>query len=175
MSLQLGSAELSLEKRLFEPGKDEAECMRCKHYAELRVGTDDQDFENVDFDITHFIAGYRYYAYVQMKEGPNGAMVDGSWAAYFGVGLGRYELDPGEPVSGWSLRAGLDRKVTDACKKGEPASWYMDWEVNATHHTLSVPGADFDYWNYQTGPRIIFPSRRDKERAENLGICRPRK
>ncbi len=171
MSAQIGSAELSFEKRLFEPGPDEITCMRCKHYAELRIGTDEQDFQRVDFDIEHLIAGYRYYAYVQMKDGPSGHMVDGAWAAYLGAGLGRYELDPGFTVSGWSFRAGVDRKVTEACKDGRPANWYMDWEVSATYHQLALPGADFDYWNYQTGPRIIFPSKRDKARAENLKIC----
>lgn len=170
-SIQLGSAELSVEKRLFEPGKDEVACMRCKHYVELRAGVDEQDFEGIDFDITHVIAAYRYYAYVQMKEGPNGLMTDGAWAAYVGLGLGRYELDPGEPISGWSLRTGVDRKVTEACRKGTAARWYMDWEVNATYHRLSIPGADFDYWNFQTGPRFIFPSSRDIARDENLKIC----
>ena len=170
-SFQLGSAELSVEKRLFEPGIDEVACMRCKHYVELRVGTDEQDFDGADFDIDHFIAGYRYYAYVQLKDGPDGHKIDGSWAAYIGAGLGRYELDPGEPVSGWNARFGIDRKVTDTCKDGKPTRWALDWEVSATYHRLSIPGADFDYWNFQTGPRFLFPSSRDTARAENLKVC----
>ncbi|MFQ5524643.1 MAG: hypothetical protein ACE5GX_00145 [Thermoanaerobaculia bacterium] len=171
LSPQLGSAELSLEKRLYEPAKDEVACMRCKHYAELRVGIDEQDFQGADFDVTHFIAGYRYYAYVQLKDGPRGHKVDGGWAAYLGAGLGRYELDPGEPVSGWNARFGVDKKVTETCKGGKPRKWALDWEVSATYHNLSVPGADFDYWNFQTGPRFLFPSSRDTERAEYLKIC----
>lgn len=170
-SIQLGSAELSFEKRLFEPAKDEVTCMRCKHYVELRVGTDEQDFEGTQFDINHLIAGYRYYAYVQLKEGPNGLKTDGGWAAYIGAALGRYELDPGGAVSGWNARFGIDRKWTDTCKNGKPAKWALDWEVSATYHNLSIPGADLDYWNFQTGPRFIFPSSRDTARAEHLKIC----
>ncbi len=159
-----GSFELSFQKRLFEPMMEEMMCERCRHYVELRYGVDDEDIDSIDFDIEHLIAAYRYYVYVEKERE--------TWAAYVGVGLGRYELDPGDTFSGWNYRVGVDVSATKSCKNGKLKSWFMDWEVNATRHSIEVPGGDLDYWSYHTGPRFLFASSRDKERAERLGSCR---
>jgi len=164
-----GSLEFSFQKRLVRSPMEKDLCKECRHYAELRVGNADVD----EIDVSHAILGYRYYA----------RMNEDVWAAYLGVGIGRYLLDPGETSSGWNVRVGVDIAITDSCtnekaarrrratQPGSLRTFIMDWETNLTYHTVDRPGSDLSYLHILTGIRMVLPSKHDKERVELRQLC----
>lgn len=175
-----GSYELIFEKRLYEPGPVEEYCARCASYLEVRGEVDEVDDGPSDSDVTALAVGFRRY-FFPFRVRPKLAGVKwrrNSSSIFTSFGLGGYEVDPDEPrasqvYAGWYLRAGLVIPLTHTCRRVSEdkkvlRSWFLDATVSGVYNEIETPGVNLDYTSARVGLRFIFPSKRDKERAENL-------
>lgn len=175
------SATLNFQQRLFQPGLEEKMCNRCRQYLEFGFEWEEFDDEarsaggDLDVDSTAFAVGYRYY--VLTGDGPDREKE--GLAAYLAVGIGRYDLDPGEAQPGYFAKAGLEYPLTQS---GRKHTYQADDKLEA--HTLkkvfwSVVGSvrydevergasNLDNTSVRVGIRMVIPSKRDRRRADCL-------
>jgi hypothetical protein len=182
--VQGGSFGLSFQKRLAQPGMEEEVCERCRQYLEFGFEWDEFDDDgragegDVDVDSTAFTIGYRYY--VLTGDGPTRKKE--GLAAYLAVGLGRYDLDPGEAEPGYYGKAALEYPITQSAPKEDDLedgeSWKLKkafWSVigSVRYDEIERAESNLDDVSFRVGLRLVVPSRRDRQRALCLHAWEP--
>lgn len=177
--VQGGSFGLNFQKRLAQPGLEETECRRCRQYLEFGFEWDEFDDDNrsgegdFEVDSTAFTVGYRYY--LLTGDGPEREKE--GLAAYLAVGLGRYDLDPGEAEPGYYAKAALEYPITQSAPRvsslGDGEEWKLRkvfWSVvgSVRYDEIERGEANLDDTSFRIGFRMVVPSRRDRRRAECL-------
>ncbi len=169
-SALFGSFQLGFQKRLSQAGLEEAMCKPCAHYVEAWVDSGEADDGPIDPDADAFALGYRYY----VVTGDKNPRKPERLAVFLRMGLSRVDLDPGQTLPGYYAGLGLEYPITqsvypkDHPKAGKLRPFWISAVGAVTHNEIERPGANLDYTSARVGVRFVFPSKRDKRRAECL-------
>lgn len=169
-SALFGSFQLGFQKRLSQAGLEEAMCKPCAHYVEAWVDSGEADDGPIDPDADAFALGYRYY----VVTGDKNPRKPERLAVFLRMGLSRVDLDPGQALPGYYAGLGLEYPITqsvypkDHPKAGKLRPFWISAVGAVTQNEIERPGPNLDYLSVKVGVRFVFPSKRDRRRADCL-------
>lgn len=169
-SALVGSFQIGFQKRLSQAGLEEVMCRPCAHYVEAWVESDELDDGPIDRDVDAFALGYRYYVITGDK---NPRKKEGL-AVFLRAGLTRAEVDPGQIRSGYYGGLALEYPITQSVypeghpEEGRLRPFWISAVGAVTQNEIERPGPNLDYLSVKVGVRFVFPSKRDRRRADCL-------
>ena len=82
------------------------------------------------------------------------------------MGLGRYDLDPGDAEPGYYAKAAIEFPLTQSTRKdGTIKKAYWSVTASARYDEVELAESNLDEFSGRLGIRVVFPSKRDKQRA----------